>query len=181
MQPKIILTFTFSLSSDCQILFFNFPLIVRFLFSTFLWLSDSLFQLSSDCQISKKRVSKQSCDVKECGGRLAALLKSLVVGNLWVRQSGWITRERAVKSAGNGFPNLVSFPYVIQSRKSKSGNPGNCQSHLTADNQTTREQNTLHFWSLFSEHNIIVPFLRFISLSMNVEALLNPFVILVQA
>ena len=51
MQPKMILTFTFSLSSDCQILFFNFPLIVRFPFSTFLWLSDSLFQLSSDCQI----------------------------------------------------------------------------------------------------------------------------------
>ena len=41
----------FKLSSDCQIPFFNIPLIVRFSFSTLLWLSDSLFQLSSDCQI----------------------------------------------------------------------------------------------------------------------------------
>ena len=60
MQSEMILIFTFftffwlpdslfQLSFDCQIPFFNFPLIVRFSFSTFLWLSDSLFQLSSDC------------------------------------------------------------------------------------------------------------------------------------
>ena len=48
-QPKMILTFTFSLSSDCQIFFFNFPLIAR---------SDNPrigLKNSFDCQIFRKK------------------------------------------------------------------------------------------------------------------------------